>query len=225
MVDGFVLRYRTDLENSADQLPGDEGAFLACSFWMANALLSIGRQDEARELFERARGGLLYVTDADVLTRDFTGGRGVGQDVVDTLLALMDEHRGEVVVIVSGRPREMSGFLSGNPELASRFSGTVEFTPYSREELVGVFVVMAERADLRVPEATRRALAEMVGADDGRFTEENGHRVRALFEASVTRQARRIEAAAQAGDSPDVVELQTLLPEDLPERGVGGGAP
>ena len=168
-----------------------------------------------RELFERARGGLLYVTDADVLTRDFTGGRGVGQDVVDTLLALMEEHRGEVVVIVSGRPREMSGFLSASPELASRFSGTVEFTPYGRDELVGVFVVMAERADLRVPEATRRALAELVGAEVGRFTEENGHRVRALFEASVTRQARRIEAAALAGDSPDVAELQTLLPEDV----------
>ncbi|WP_258863007.1 glycoside hydrolase family 15 protein, partial [Marinitenerispora sediminis] len=53
MVDGFVLRYRTDREDVADKLPGDEGAFLACSFWMANALLSIGREKEARDLFER----------------------------------------------------------------------------------------------------------------------------------------------------------------------------
>ena len=53
MVDGFVLRYRTGIEDGADQLPGDEGAFLACSFWKANALLSIGREKEARELFER----------------------------------------------------------------------------------------------------------------------------------------------------------------------------
>lgn len=53
MVDGFVLRYRTDLDSSADRLPGKEGAFLACSFWMANALLSIGREEEANELFER----------------------------------------------------------------------------------------------------------------------------------------------------------------------------
>ncbi|WP_017588262.1 right-handed parallel beta-helix repeat-containing protein [Nocardiopsis ganjiahuensis] len=178
-----------------------------------------------RELFERARGGLLFVTDADVLTRDFTGGRGVGQNVVDTLLELMEEHRDEVVVIVSGRSREMAGFLSGNPELASRFSRTVEFAPYSREELVEIFVGMAERADLLVPASTRRTLLRLVGSDGARFAEGNGHRVRALFEASVTRQARRIEAAALAGDSPDVAELQTLLPEDVPDRGAGGVAP
>ncbi|WP_344969877.1 glycoside hydrolase family 15 protein [Salinactinospora qingdaonensis] len=53
MVDGFVLRYRTDREDTADRLPGSEGAFLACSFWMANALLSIGREKEARSLFDR----------------------------------------------------------------------------------------------------------------------------------------------------------------------------
>ncbi|MEQ4564589.1 glycoside hydrolase family 15 protein [Paenarthrobacter sp. CAP02] len=49
--DGFVLRYRTD--SGHDGLPGDEGVFLACSFWLVDALLGIGRKDEATELFER----------------------------------------------------------------------------------------------------------------------------------------------------------------------------
>jgi GH15 family glucan-1,4-alpha-glucosidase len=51
LVDGFVLRYRT--EEGADGLPPGEGAFLPCSYWLASAYKHMGRREEAEALFGR----------------------------------------------------------------------------------------------------------------------------------------------------------------------------
>jgi GH15 family glucan-1,4-alpha-glucosidase len=51
VVDGFVLRY--DSAATDDGLPEGEGAFLACSFWLANNYLLLGRQDDAARVFQR----------------------------------------------------------------------------------------------------------------------------------------------------------------------------
>jgi GH15 family glucan-1,4-alpha-glucosidase len=52
--DGFVLRYAT--ETGADGLPGTEGAFLACSFWLVDNYSFAGRLKEAEAMFERLVG-------------------------------------------------------------------------------------------------------------------------------------------------------------------------
>jgi len=49
--DGFVLRYKP--QQAGDGLPGSEGAFLACSFWLVDAYAYSGRQKDAERLFER----------------------------------------------------------------------------------------------------------------------------------------------------------------------------
>ncbi|WP_026932470.1 glycoside hydrolase family 15 protein [Glycomyces tenuis] len=51
--DGYLLRYDPAADGGVDGLPGDEGTFLACSFWLVDALHGIGRRSEAGDLFER----------------------------------------------------------------------------------------------------------------------------------------------------------------------------
>ncbi|MDQ6735333.1 MAG: glycoside hydrolase family 15 protein [Nitrospirota bacterium] len=50
-IDDLLYRYRMD-----DGLPGQEGAFLPCSFWLVETLASMGRRDEAEGLFQRLQG-------------------------------------------------------------------------------------------------------------------------------------------------------------------------
>ncbi len=52
--DGFVARY--DTSSSVDGLPAGEGAFLPCTFWLADNLTLMGRRDEAAAIFERLLG-------------------------------------------------------------------------------------------------------------------------------------------------------------------------
>ncbi|HET8615884.1 MAG TPA: glycoside hydrolase family 15 protein [Actinomycetales bacterium] len=67
--DGFVLRYRPEADD-ADGLPGTEGSFLACTFWLASALHGIGRHDEGEQLFERL---LDLRNDVGLLSEEYDG--------------------------------------------------------------------------------------------------------------------------------------------------------
>ncbi len=97
---GFVLRYRVDADpisasGTVDGLPGEEAAFLACSFWLADALALTGRGDEARELFDRL---LALRNDVGLLSEEWdpVAGRQLGNTpqafshigLVNTALAL-----------------------------------------------------------------------------------------------------------------------------------------
>ena len=75
LVDGFLLRYDTRVTD--DALPPGEGAFLACSFWLADAYVLLGRYQDARALFTRL---LSLRNDVGLLSEEYDvkSGRLVG---------------------------------------------------------------------------------------------------------------------------------------------------
>ncbi|TQJ87183.1 glycoside hydrolase family 15 protein [Streptomyces sp. SLBN-31] len=94
---GLLRRYSTD-GTTVDGLPGDEGTFVVCSFWLADALHMTGRHKEARELFERLVG---LCNDVGLLSEEYdpVSGRQLGNfpqafshvGLVNTALALFGD--------------------------------------------------------------------------------------------------------------------------------------
>jgi GH15 family glucan-1,4-alpha-glucosidase len=68
---GLVYRYRT--EDGVDGLAGDEGTFLLCTFWLAQALALAGQVDRAREMFNRAAR---YLNDVGLLSEEIDTATG-----------------------------------------------------------------------------------------------------------------------------------------------------
>ncbi|MEU3208466.1 right-handed parallel beta-helix repeat-containing protein [Streptomyces cyaneofuscatus] len=163
-----------------------------------------------REVFEKARGGVLFIDEAYTLTPR-GGGADFGQEAVDTLLKLMEDHRDEVVVIVAGYTDEMERFLASNPGLSSRFPRRIAFDDYSSEELVTIVRAQAANMGYECGPGTGPLLKEYFDALPRDRSFGNARLARQVVESMVTRQAGRLSSLA----APTLDDLRILLPADV----------
>jgi len=166
------------------------------------------------EAVRRALGGILFIDEAYALARSAGLEHDFGQEAVDTLVKLMEDHRDELVVIAAGYGQEMAQFISSNPGLPSRFPRTIRFPDYSTDELLSIFEGMCERDRYQLsPDALdglRQHLARLPRTPE--FG--NGRLVRNLFEAALARQASRV--VASGGTDLTTLTRQDLSLPDLP---------
>jgi hypothetical protein len=163
-------------------------------------------------VFEESLGGVLFIDEAYTLSRQSGAGGDFGQEAIDTLVKLMEDHRDEVAVIVAGYTDEMHKFLDANPGLASRFSKTIEFENYSPADLVQIIGRMVAGGDYVLDEASLPMLAPYFAriADSPNFG--NARDARRLFESLRKVQSQRLRLL---GRTPDMAELRTFTAEDV----------
>ncbi|GAB3465147.1 right-handed parallel beta-helix repeat-containing protein [Actinophytocola sediminis] len=167
----------------------------------------IGHTAEKTALvFERAMGGVLFIDEAYTLSRQAAGG-DFGQEAIDMLVKLMEDHRDQVAVIIAGYTDEIIEFMSVNPGLASRFGKTIEFENYGPDEMVDILALMADGGGYDLDRASDPVLAEHFAsiANDPGFG--NARDARRLFENMRKAQSQRLRGV---GRMPSVDELRAM---------------
>lgn len=91
-----------------------------------------------------AYGSVLFIDEAYSLYRGDDDYRDYGHEVIETLIAEMENHRSDFVVIMAGYTDDMENLMKSNAGLASRMPYTIEFPNFSREQLYEIFVSMVK---------------------------------------------------------------------------------
>ncbi|MFF0410525.1 right-handed parallel beta-helix repeat-containing protein [Kitasatospora sp. NPDC004745] len=171
-----------------------------------------GTAIKTTEVFTRALGGVLFVDEAYTLTNQSRGtGPDFGQEAVETLMKLMEDHRDEIVVIVAGYSEQMDQFLASNPGMASRFSRTVEFPNYAPGELVTIVRGLCARHCYELTGGAVEALTRHFEDVPKGPTFGNGRVARQVFESMISNQASRLAVRPPADDG----ELSMLTAADV----------
>ena len=164
---------------------------------------------QVRKVVETALEGVLLVDEAYALARGDE--RDFGQEAIDTLVKLMEDHRDDLVVVAAGYPDEMATFVDSNPGLRSRFPKTIAFPDYTDDELVAIFVSMAKKGAYSCSPEVAEHLKGWFASQPRDKGFGNARLARNLFEAAIARQASRVVSVKDPTDD----QLMALTTEDI----------
>ena len=171
---------------------------------------------KTKEVFKSAIGGVLFIDEAYGITND---GSEFGQECIDTLVKLIEDHKGEIIVILAGYTKEMNDFMKANSGLESRFPLRMEFPDYSSEELFEIGRMQVEKSGFTLSPDAELVFCEEIktlkrhsNANSG-----NGRMVRNFVEKIIREQSARIAV----NDVPEE-DINIIIPSDVRDDSVRG---
>ncbi|RFB81416.1 AAA family ATPase [Methylovirgula sp. 4M-Z18] len=160
------------------------------------------------DLCQRSLDGILFIDEAYSLyvqeaANDF------GREAIDTLLKFMEDNRERLIVIVAGYKAKMISFLQANDGLASRFSKSIDFPPYSSEELCKIMASMANGQGFHLPSGYEEKIIPWIETHRSGERWGNARSVRNAFEKMREAQAVRLM------DNPASGHIDNIALEDV----------
>ena len=162
---------------------------------------------KTREVMKKAMGGVLFIDEAYYLYKP-ENERDYGQEAIEILLQVMENHRDDLVVIVAGYKDRMDSFFSSNPGMASRIAHHIEFPDYSEAELMQIAQLMLKTLNYRFDAAAETAFARYLAlrVQQPRFA--NARSIRNALDRIRLRHATRLFTADSALSREQLCTLQ-----------------
>jgi probable Rubsico expression protein CbbX len=169
---------------------------------------------KTKEIVKKAMGGVLFIDEAYYLYRP-ENERDYGQEAIEILLQVMENHRRDLVVILAGYVERMERFFASNPGFRSRIAHHIDFLDYSNEELLAIGELILAKQNYKFSPAGREALANYIIARKKQPHFANARSIRNALDRARLRQANRLVRGAVTGkitaddlttiDAPDLL--------------------
>ncbi|MDX1606692.1 MAG: AAA family ATPase, partial [Candidatus Competibacterales bacterium] len=166
---------------------------------------------KTKEVIKKAMGGVLFIDEAYYLYRP-ENERDYGQEAIEILLQVMENHRDDLVVILAGYKDRMDTFFRSNPGMRSRIAHHIDFPDYGPGELLEIGRLMLARLNYRFSPAAEQTFADYIARRMRRAHFANARSIRNALDRARFRQAGRL---CQQGGRVDRGALMTLEPEDF----------
>lgn len=171
---------------------------------------------KVKKMVDSAIGGILFIDEAYALTM---GSDAFGIEAVNTLVAEVENHRNELIVILAGYKNEMHNFLKSNQGLSSRFCTEISFEDYTPKDMVEIIKKMGEEE--QHPKFYKQEVENYLfeffkkKSLDNESDFGNARGVRNTFEAMSRQKASRVAEMIQKGMEPTKDDIYIFQLEDV----------
>ncbi len=176
-------------------------------------LLAAGK---AEQKFMEAAGGVLFIDEAQGM---FGASSAEGAAAIAQFIKALEMHEAKCITVAAGTSEDMQKFTALTPLLETRFRERVYFEPFTPDDLVDIFLKLAQDNNYAVQQGCRKTLQQIIEKTAGKDEKQFGHApwIKQIFDESLERLTNRV-AGKENMTREDTI---TITPADIePSAGV-----